>query len=319
MTTDATPYLGPALETVARVLGLCDRESGSDTFGCCDRNHWHYRTTDFANARMQEAGLLLALAYAAPLPGNRFHGQPALQDWARAIWRFWLRRRNSDGSVVEVYPYERSNCATSFTAAAFVESVALLGGVDQWRHELGDAEKTFRWLSANSSLDVANQTAASLLALTGYTRLNGNSGFKAAAERRRDEFVATVAGDGTYPEYGGFDAGYQSITLSTLIRAQRLANGDPALGAAIKRGEAKLRGAIDRLGRTDPSVNSRRTQFIYPYGLAALKSPALKNIDAGLHQNAILLPTWLDDRYCIVMAIDYLLTAWELFNANDDR
>src|SRR6202000_3165819 len=128
MTVEAPLFLGPALETVSRVLGLCDRHAASPTFGCGDRMHWHYRITDFANARAQEAGLLFALAYAAPLSGNRFHNQPALRDWVHGVWRFWLDRRNGDGSVIEVYPYERSNCATSFTSACFVESVLLLGG-----------------------------------------------------------------------------------------------------------------------------------------------------------------------------------------------
>jgi hypothetical protein len=319
MTADAPLFLGPALETVARVLGLCDRDGSSPTYGCCDRHHWHYRTTDFANARMQEAGFLLALAYSAPLVGNRFRGRNVLLEWTRAIWRFWLRRRNNDGSAVEVYPYERSNCATSFTAALFTETVKLLGGNSQWREELAEAKQSFEWLEANSSLDVANQTAASLLALTGYARLTGNSRVGAAADRRCDQFMATVEPDGTFGEYGGFDAGYQSITLSTLIRTQRFCGANTTLGSVIERGEARLRGAIDEFGRTDPAANSRRTQFLYPYGLAALNSPALKGIEAGIRENTILLPTWLDDRYCIGMAIDYLLTAWELSDANDVR
>jgi len=317
MTFDVPLFLGPALETVARVLGLCDRKFGSPSYGCCDRIHWHYRVTDFANARMQEAGLLLAVAYAAPLPGNHFHHKAAIRDWTRAIWRFWLDHRNSDGSVIEVYPYERSNCATSFTAACFVESVALLGGVAEWRDELAQAEQTFSWLSTHSSPEVANQMAASMLGLAGYARLTGKAEVREAARRRRDEFVATVAADGTYPEYGAFDAGYQSITLSALVRVQRLGDTDTALSDAIRRGEAKLAAAIDDLGRTDYEHNARSTQFIYPYGLAARRSQALSRFEEGLRANAILRPTWMDDRYCIPLAADHLLTAWELSNAND--
>jgi hypothetical protein len=319
MTAEASPFLGPALETVARVLGLCDRQAGSPTYGCCDRNHWHYRITDFTNARMQEAGLLLAAAYAAPLPGNRFKGQKTLLDWVRAIWRFWLSRRNGDGSTPEVYPYERSNCATSFTAASFVETVDLLGGAAQWSEELAEAEKSFEWLGVHSSPDVANQVAASLLALTGYAHLTGTSSSQAAARRRCDEFIGSVEPDGSFPEYGGFDAGYQSITLSTLSRVQRLSGTGTALDDAIRRGEIRLNSAIDDMGRTDPGKNARRTQFLYPYGLAARKSPALRRIEAGLQADAVLRPTWMDDRYCIAMATDYLLTAWELSNADDAR
>lgn len=317
MMFDVPLFLGPALETVARVLGLCDRQVGSPSYGCCDRMHWHYRVTDFANARMQEAGFLLALAYAAPLPGNRFRGQEALRKWTRAIWRFWLDRRNGDGSVIEVYPYERSNCATSFTAACFVESVAMLGGAQEWRDELAAAEPTFAWLAAHSSPEVANQMAASTLALTGYARLTGKPTVQKAAHRRRDEFVASVDGDGSYPEYDGFDAGYQSITLSALVRVQRLGDANSALEDAVRRGEEKLTAVIDNLGRTDGKHNARSTQFLYPYGLAARRSPALARLEAGLRADAIIRPTWMDDRYCIPLAIDHLLTAWELSDAND--
>lgn len=317
MTAEAPLFLGPAIETVARVLGLCDRQADSQTYGCCDRNHWHYRTADFANARMQEAGLLLAAAYAAPLPGNRFYGQEILLDWVRGVWRFWLDRRNSDGTVVEVYPYERSNCATSFTAAGFVETVGMLGGAAQWSDELAQAEKTFQWLCVHFNSDVANQVAASLLALTGYAHLTGMPSIQTAAGRRCDEFVSSVKPDGSFPEYGGFDAGYQSITLSTLTRVQRFGEVDPALDDVVRRGEARLDRAIDHMGRTDPAANARRTKFLYPYGLAARNSPALRRIEAGLRADAILRPTWMDDRYCAPMAADYLLTAWELSNAND--
>ncbi len=317
MTADAALVLGPALDTVSRVLGLCDRQAGSPTAGCCDRNHWHYRTTDFANARMQEAGWLLAIAYAAPVPGNRFHGQQALLGWSQRIWQFWLTCRNGDGTVPEVYPYERSNCATSFTAACFVETVALLGGASQWRDEIATAERSFAWLATHASPGIGNQLAASLLALTGFARLTGNREISIAARRRRDEFLSIVEADGTYPEYGGFDAGYQSITLSTLVRVLRHCDPDPELEAAMVIGESRLSAAIDNLGRTSPDRNARRTQFLYPYGLAARKSPALAKIAAGLRDQAILRPTWMDDRYCIPMAADYFLTAWELCHAND--
>ncbi len=178
-------FLAEGLGTVPRVLGLGDRDPGSDTFGCFDRPYWNYRLLDVANGRCQEAGLLMALAQALPAPGNRFHAQPAMAEWARAAWRFWLARRNADGSVVEVYPNERSFCATSFSAAAFVETAMLLGGAGDWGGELAAAEITMRWLGGHSNPEVGNQMAASLLALLGYARLTGNRDAARLAARRR--------------------------------------------------------------------------------------------------------------------------------------
>jgi hypothetical protein len=258
---------------------------------------------------LQEAGLLFALAYAAPLVGNRFHNKLSMRDWSRAAWRFWLSRRNNDGSVAEAYPNERSFCGTSFTAAGFVETVALLGGASVWAEELVQSSDTFNWLARHSSPDVANQMAASLLALTGYAKLTAQPAIIEAARRRRAEFLTSTWHDGTFPEYGGFDAGYQSITLSVLTRILRLAP-DPELDSAAMRGERLLRDAIDDLGRVDIGRNSRGTQFIYPYGLSARASPATAHIAAGIAADTILRPTWMDDRYCIGMASDYLLVAW---------
>jgi hypothetical protein len=310
MTESGARFAAPALETVSRVLGLCDRQSNSPTFGCCDRLHWHYRAIDFPNARLQESGLLFALAYSAPLAGNRFRNKQRMHDWSRAAWRYWLNSRNSDGSVAEAYPNERSFCGTSFTAAGFIETVALLGGATDWKEELAQASITFRWLAHNSSPDVANQMAASLLALTGYAKLTGRPEMVEAARRRRNEFVATIWPDGTFPEYDGFDTGYQSITLSILMRVLRLMP-DPELQGAAERGERRLRGAINDFGMVDVTRNSRRTQFLYPYGLKAIESPAAARISAGIGADMILRPTWMDDRYCIGMASDYLLAAWE--------
>ena len=108
--------LALAVETVPRVLGLCNRDETSATGGCCDRNYWHYRLLDVANARYQEAGHLFALAYDTSAPRNPFYRRQRIADWARLSWRFWLDQRNSDGSLAEVYPNERSFCATSFSA-----------------------------------------------------------------------------------------------------------------------------------------------------------------------------------------------------------
>ena len=74
MTRGAHRLLETALETVPRVLGQCDRGAGSATAGCCDRTYWHYHILDFPNARFQEAGWLLALAYTSDLPGNAYCG-----------------------------------------------------------------------------------------------------------------------------------------------------------------------------------------------------------------------------------------------------
>ena len=237
--------------------------------------------------------------------------------WVSDIWRFWLKRRNRDGSVCEVYPYERSFCATAFSAASFVESVFLLGGASEWKRELRDAETTMSWLAANANPEVANQMAASLVALTGYAILTGGGGFAELARHRRDEVLRLMREDGAFLEYGGVDLGYQSVTMSALARTAVLSGGDPDLEDALRRGERLIAAGVGADGAVESADNSRRTQFLYPYSLALLKSEVLDRILDGVEKGVILRPTWMDDRFCIAMATDCLLASKAIVNEND--
>ena len=297
-----------AMESVPRALGLCDRGGESQTFGCLDRAYWNYRTTDIPNARMQEGALLFALAMRQTgVPNNMFAGKQAMDQWALAAWKFWLARRNADGSVNEVYPFERSFCATSFTAAAFVETVLLAGGGAQWEPAVTLARQTMEWLLENRNPDVANQMAASALALLGYSVITGEKRFARAAEKRRGEVLASASADGVFGEYGGLDVGYQTITMSALARYMVIVGGDAAVEAALVKSEKLVSPLLDEMGRPDPAENSRNTQFVYPYALALLKSGSMERIMAGLRASASLNPAWMDDRYFIPLAIDYVL------------
>lgn len=319
MSAVAARLLGPALNTTARALGLCDRDAASQTFVCCDRNYWHYRTIDFPNARMQEAGLLFALAYATNVAGNPFFRKAHMLEWSRGVWRHWLAQRNRDGSLAEVYPNERSFCATAFSAAAFVESVAALGGAPVWAEELDAAVSTMDWLSGNANPEVGNQMAASLHALAGFARLTGDPKYAAVAAARREKVLAIATDDGTLPEYGGRDLGYQSVSLACLVRVLRISGSDKAVEALLRKGLALLEAGLDADGRADPKQSSRGTQFVYPSALVAFKSPAAEKILGGLARGRILRPLWMDDRYCIPFASDYFFAIHEAPRADDAR
>lgn len=299
--------LALAVETVPRALGLCDRDPASATAGSCDRAYWHYRLLDVSNARYQEAGFLFALAYDTAAQGNPFHQRQKMADWSRLVWRFWLRQRNADGSLAEVYPNERSFCASSFSAAAFVESVMLLGGAAEWRRELAEARPTFLWLSRNENPAVANQMAASWSALDGYARLVDDPEIRVAAAARRTRVLKDQRGDGALLEYGGLDVGYQTVTMSTLIGVLERDPTDTELRRAIVSAANAIRPLIAADGSVDPARNSRGTQYLYPYALAHLQDSALGCILAGIEARTVLRPTWLDDRYCHALAADYFL------------
>lgn len=307
-----------ALKTVPRILGFCNRDINSDTYGCCDRNYWKYKIIDFPNARFQESGLLFALAYTSKLPGNYFYQKEKMAIWSRQVWRFWLSKRNKDGSTNEVYPNEHSFCSTAFTTAAFLETVKLLGGSDQWKDELRASLSTLDWLSNHQNREVGNQMAASLWALTAYAHLSGNQIDWGLVNKRKTQLLALALPDGTLPEYGGFDPGYQSISLSALARTRTLGLHDSSIDNLFHNGIVLLEERLQQTSTEYTSQNTRGTQYLFPYGLSLNQGPLLKKLARGLNDNKILHPTWMDDRYCIAMTTDYWMAGMELVYANDN-
>ena len=61
-------YLDAALPAIPRVLAAVDRNPFGPSYGCCDREYWHYRTAAFPSEMYQEAALSLALVYRHALP-----------------------------------------------------------------------------------------------------------------------------------------------------------------------------------------------------------------------------------------------------------
>ena len=77
-------YAYEALRALPRTLLLVDRNPFSSTYGCCDREYWHFRTADFPCGMFQVYCLPLALAYALPLPGSPYHRVPRMRELAVA-------------------------------------------------------------------------------------------------------------------------------------------------------------------------------------------------------------------------------------------
>ena len=116
-----------ALDDVAKLLTLQDRNPHSSTYGCFDRNYWHFRTIDFPSGMAQEFVWPLALAAATDVPGNAYYDSAAVRDWVEAGIRFAARAARSDGWCDDYYPYERATGAAAFSLLACLESYRLLG------------------------------------------------------------------------------------------------------------------------------------------------------------------------------------------------
>ena len=73
-----------ALAQIPKILTLQDRNAHSSTYGCFDRNFWHYKIIDFPAGMAAEFVWPLALAYSLPIEGNPYYQQPAIKEWAEA-------------------------------------------------------------------------------------------------------------------------------------------------------------------------------------------------------------------------------------------
>ena len=289
-----------ALGQVPRALGLGDRDPSSETYGCFDRMYWHYKLIDFPNARFQEVCWLLALLYSQNFEGNSYYQNEKVKEWVGSAIRFWAGIRHRDGSVDEAYPNERGFCATAFSTFAVTEAMLLLG------HSEPSLENTGKWLSSHDAVAVSNQTAAAALALLNLYQLTREKRYLHTSREKISDLLSRQDATGYFPEYGGADIGYHSLTLAILCRYWKRTKEIP-LEEPIRRGIRFLEERIDETGNYDYRQTSRKTQFLYSYGLCGAER-LLGHLTAGLERGVVLNPAWMDDRYFIQLTTDYLET-----------
>lgn len=290
---------------IPRILGFLDRKPRSKTYGCSDRSYWHYKTIDFANSRFQETALTLSLIYSIHQSDNRYYRSPVIKDWVLATINFWLQSRSRDGSTNESYPHEHHFCATALSLFAITESLLMLG-------EQGNSHiaKTGDFIIEHTNTSVTNQIAGAALALHNLYLLTNENRFKEGSKEKVALLLQMQDSAGFFMEYDGFDLGYDSITVSFLASLYKKTKRQDIKDAALRSIE-HMTAFIDSDGYFSCERMSRKTQFLYPYGFSVFESPIVEKIKNGLRKNVILNPQWMDDRYCIPLTNDYLMTAAE--------
>jgi len=74
-------YARKGLSQIPRLLSLEDRNPFSPTFGCCNREYWLCRSTDFPSSIAQFGLHALALAWRYEMPGNIYYRKDKVRDW----------------------------------------------------------------------------------------------------------------------------------------------------------------------------------------------------------------------------------------------
>lgn len=303
-------YLKSVSEQLPRLLGLLDRNPLSRTYGCFDRQYWHYRTVDFASTRSQEAVLILALLYSNK--STKYYQSPLILDWINASLDFWTKIQSRNGSFSEWYPKENSFVATAFSSYAVSETLLLLKDkIKNQEKIIASLEKACKWLSTKRETIVQNQESGAIAAIYNIYLLTENPIYKQIAKAKTLEISEKQSTEGWFYEYGGADIGYLSLTIDYLAKYYKKSKDENALKAATK--------AIDFISYfIHPNLTfggeyaSRNTEYLIPDGFEILseknkKAAAIsKAIRDSLKNKTTIAPSSLDDRYLTYISYTWL-------------
>ncbi|MGF1491422.1 MAG: hypothetical protein ACFBSC_02990 [Microcoleaceae cyanobacterium] len=253
-----------ALAQIPKILTLLDRNPHSPTYGCFDRNFWHYKIIDFPSGMAQEFVWPLALAYQTDLPNNPYYQQPRIKEWAEAGIVFAMDAAHKDGSCDDYFPYERAAGAAAFSLLACLESYTALGLMEYPVLEF--FERRANWLANHyESGQLANHEALIVLCLERLGQVLQTTKWRRVAASRLERLLSWQNEEGWFQEYEGCDPGYHTLTISSLARIEQL-KPDPRLREAIARAVNLAAQFVHPDGSYGGEYTSRNTYNFFPHG-----------------------------------------------------
>jgi len=120
--SEVIDYITAMAKASRDLVELADRDKLSPTYGCFYYPYWRSKSSDFVNARCQEAAYTLALLYQNDYPGVNCRGREEIKELAIAGSLFWASLQHSDGSFDEWYAGEHGFAATAFSSFALSET-----------------------------------------------------------------------------------------------------------------------------------------------------------------------------------------------------
>lgn len=303
-----------ALAQIPKILTLCDRNPHSPTYGCFDRNFWHYKIIDFPSGMAQEFVLPLALVYETNIPNNPYYHQPMIREWVEAGILYAAKSARKDGSCDDYFPYERAGGAAAFSLLACIESYRLLG-LDNFEM-LKFFESRADWLANHhESGQLTNHQALIVLCLELLSGLLKTSKWKRAKAIRLERIFNWQSSEGWFQEYEGCDPGYHTLTISCLARLYQI-KPDPRLKEVLTAAVELAAHFIYPDGSYGGEIGSRNTYNFFPHGFEIVGRwlPAALRINdqflAGMANG--LAPCYSDDHIIGHHTWNYLL-AWRDF------
>jgi hypothetical protein len=253
-----------ALAQIPKILTLQDRNAHSATYGCFDRNFWHYKIIDFPSGMAQEFVWPLALAYTLSLEGNSYYEQPAIREWIEAGILFASRSAHPDGSCDDYFPFEKAAGAAAFSLLAALESYALVRLHNQ--EILDFFRRRADWLADHhESGRLTNHQALIVLCLEQAGRLLSTDRWDKLKAKRTGRVLEWQNEEGWFQEYEGCDPGYHTLTIALLAQQYELAPSEP-LKLAIEKAVRFAAHFVHPDGSFGGEYTSRNTYNFFPHG-----------------------------------------------------
>ena len=265
-------YLETVLDNAPRLLGLLNRNISSSSYGCFDREYWHYNTVDFACARKQEALLTLSLLYSIKHEKNRYYRSSEILNYIRAAMRFWTKIQNKNGSFNEWYLNEHSFVSTSFSAYAVSESLLLLQEdipENEKKTVVKALESSGDWLGRRNEIRVMNQQTGAAIALLNISLLTNDNKYLKSSKEKISLLNQGQSGEGWFLEYGGPDIGYLSLAIDYLSKYYKKTK-DAQVKKIVERSLNFIKYFVQPNLIAGGEYTSRNTEYLIPHGFELL-------------------------------------------------
>ena len=224
-----------------RLLAIQDRDPLSPSFGCFHYAYWRDKTSEFADARFQEAGAALGLlAHPQFRVLGMQRGWPSpeeLLEAFRAGLTSLKRQQYAEGSYDEWYKGERGFAATAFTTFAYAAAALELGELiapDVRALLLETLAPAARWLERRDDLVKVNHEVVAAAALVAFGRLANDDAALSGGRNKLERSLATQQTEGWFPELRGMDFGYSALVADYLGHYGQLAGMDKVVGPATR-------------------------------------------------------------------------------------
>ena len=302
-----------ALQAAPRALSLLDRNPFSESFGCFDKQYWHFKTKDFPSASFQMGAEYLARLW--KFPQNPYFENSKLLQWIKASMNYTVKIQNKDGSFDEWYPNERgwagptSYVINALTAAYTITEKHL---EDKLKNSLQNSFlKAAKFLLQRDEGDIlSNHFALFLLSLHRVHQVTGDQQLKIQLESHLKKFSSRTSKEGWSLEYNGADFGYELATLGFLGRIH-----EQFPHSLLKNYAEKSFPFLSYFFYPDGSfgggIGSRETVHLYPYAVKYWSQiiPIARAVFCHLTEQKSfqkLTPLHQDDHYLFYRLSEYL-------------